>query len=193
MKLLSALLALVICATANAQKNEAAAYALGNFNPAYFATQTGQIFAGDNTAAIGYGVDYNRTLTKHNAIGILVGQDSVQAELFEGNNSFFRWKLRRYEVSILASQQFTRKRLTGFIFEGPGAIVTNGGAALSGWTGNFAIVTGFGVEYSFTKHFGERTRVSFEDSNTGCYGDRLCNQARWSVAQDLWSGLSFRW
>lgn len=176
-----------------AQRNEAAGYAMGNFNPAYFANQSGTIFAGDNTAAIGFGVDYDRTLTRHNAVGILAGQDDVSAEIYEGGNNFFTWRLRRYEVSILAQQQFAHKKLTGFIFEGPGVIVTHSSPQLSGWTGNFAVVTGFGFDYAFAKHLAARTRVSFEDSNAGCYEDKSCSQARWSVAQDLWSGVAFKW
>lgn len=175
-----------------AQSNQVTAYALGNFNPAYFANQNG-IFAGDNTAAIGWGIDYDRTLTKHNSAAILFGQDDVKAELYQGNNTLDTWGLRRYEVSILAEQHFSHKAWTGFIFEGPGAIVTHSAPQLSGWTGNISIVSGFGFTYAIDKHFGIKTRASFEDSNAGCYEDRHCSQARWSVAQDLWSGLQVKW
>lgn len=191
--LISFVFAMLLANSLFGQRNEAAGYAMGNFNPAYFANQSGTIFAGDNTAAIGFGFDYDRALTRHNAIGILAGQDDVTAELYEGKNTFDTWTLKRYEVSVLATQQFTRKKITGFIFEGPGAIVTDGGAKESGWTANFAVVTGFGFDYAIAKHLAMRTRVSFEDSNAGCYLDKSCNQARWSVAQDLWSGFAFKW
>lgn len=190
MKLLALLLFPALCF---AQKNEVTAYVMGNFNPAYFAVQSGSIFAGDNSAAIAYGLDYIRTLSKHNALGLLAGTDNVLAELYNGNNSFQTWTLRRYEVSILAQQQFKHKSWTGFMFEGPAVILTRSSPLLTGTTGTFAVTTGFGFEYAFSKHFGERSRLSFLDSNTGCYGDHACHSARWSVAQDLWSGLAFRW
>ncbi len=179
-------------------KNEVAVYALANFNPAYFAVQSGVEFAGDTTPGIGWGADYSRTLSKHNAVGILYGQNSSEAQLFQGTQFLpccngATWPLQRYEVSIQAVQQFERGRWGAFIFEGPGTIVTNGGANESGWTANFAVISGFGFDVRLTRRLFARSRVSFEDSNTGCYYDRACNQATWSVAQDLWSGIAFKW
>ena len=194
MKFITALFLVVLSTFVFAQqRNEVSGYALGNFNPAYFAVQSGQEFAGSTAAGIGWGADYTRTLTKHNAISILYGQNPSDAQLFTGNNQFYTWTLKRYEISVQAIQQFHHKRYGAFIFEGPGAIVTNGGSTLSGWTGNFAFVSGFGFEYQFNKHFYSKSRVSFEDSNTGCYADKACFHSTWSVAQDLWSGIAFKW
>lgn len=190
---LALLLLLLLSFPCFAQKNEAAAYALGNFNPAYFAVSYGVIFAGDTTPGTGYGLGYSRKLTKHNALGIIAGTDIIDAQLYDGNNQFDVWSLRRYEVSIVAVQQFTHGGVTGFIFEGPGTIITVASPKLSGTSANLALTTGFGVDMPMTNHLSWQSRLSFVDSNPGCYGDRACHYASWSVAQDLWSGIAVRW
>lgn len=193
-KLLTIIL-LLFASACFAQKNEVVAYAMGNWNPTYFATQNGNVFAGETSPGVGYGLSYSRALNKRNALTLLAGEDNIDALLYEGNNQFFTWSIRRYEVSVSAVQQWTHKKtgVTGFIFEGPGAIVTHSSPKLSGWSANFAIMTGFGVAVPMNNHFSWQARMSFEDSNTGCYGDKGCHFAEWAVTQNAWSGLAVSW
>jgi hypothetical protein len=69
------------------------------------------------------------------------------------------WPLIGYEFSVLETEKFNINKFSPFLSEGLGWIVTNG-YSNSGWSRDFAIVTGLGTDCKISKRFAARASVT---------------------------------
>jgi hypothetical protein len=174
------------------RRNELGFFASGNFNPLsnILIPNTPHLAVSSNKSSMGAGIEYRRWISNRNALGLLYTQNDSDGKLLWQGQSFV-WPMMRYDLSVLATQRFMRKKIAPFLCEGPGVVITNG-YANSGWTAGFAFVAGLGTDYNLGSRFSARTGVTLFDTKSGCYDDPTC-RASWGVATDLRVGLAYRW
>ncbi len=173
---------------------EAETFAVGNFNP------TVTIHLGDGTpvkshykSSVGVGTEYRHWSGDHYAVGLSYVRNPSDGKLIVNPAQIYIWPLMRYEFAALATERFkVRWRLSPFVAEGPGFIVTQSLVQNSGWSENFALVMGGGVDYRITKRLGARAGLTIFDSAAGCYGDPTCHEA-WGMTKDVQVGFAYRW
>lgn len=188
-----------------AQKNQAGVFAVANFNPTNYIrlnTQGGQYIVSSNSDEAGGAFEYRRGLAGSWQIGVLYAQNETQAKLFWSTAYDPRtgvkvgesvWPLMRYEADVLATRKFPLwKRLSGFVQGGPGWIITDSLVKNSGWSHNFALTGGYGLDVSLSSHVIFRMGNELFLARTGCYGDHTCD-ASWAVGQNLRSGIVYAW
>ena len=186
-------------------QNQVGVFAIGNFNPAHYIqlnTQGGQLIVSSMSDEMGGGAEYRRTIGPDWQVGLLYLQDEVQAKLFWSTayspNTGVTvgesvWPLMRYEADVLVTRNVPAwHKITPFLQGGPGWIVTDSLVKNSGWSHNFAFVSGYGFDYAVTKRITARVGTTLDLARTGCYGDHTCN-ASWAVAQNLRAGFVFSW
>jgi hypothetical protein len=179
------------------QRGDVGIFAVGNFNPTYYVgLDYGRYqVSGSNKSSLGGGTEYRRYWNRNNALGLLYVQNPSDGNLWvpsgNGAGRYYIWPQMRYEASVLATQRLPIGKLTPFVSEGPGAVVTNG-YGNCGWSGGFAFVVGLGTEYEFSPRLSARAGVTFLDTKSGCYDDPTCRQT-WGVVEDLRIGFAYKW
>jgi len=201
MKHICTLLLILSTAVCGAQefKNEIAISAVGNLNSiSYITLHDGTPVTSSQKSSVGGGFEYRRWLSPHLALGGLFEQNSSDGMLLPARNpvpwkfTYYYWPQMHYEMGVLLTERFAAgKRITPFFHEGAGANVTDG-YDNSGWSHNFAFITGFGADYQVGKRTALRAGMNILNTKTGCYGDHTCQQT-FSNVQDLTLGVVYRW
>jgi hypothetical protein len=197
---------LMLAATCSAQelRNEIAISAVGNLNSdsyIYLHDYQDEPVMTSNKSSVGWGAEYRRWLSPHFAIGPIFEQNPSDGKLLpteegvqpgQGTLKYYTWPQMRYEIGGVATEQFAvGKKYTGFFREGAGGVLTNG-YGNCGWSHDFALITGFGVDYYLKTRTALRAGMNILNTRTGCYGDHTCRET-WSNVQDLSLGVSYRW
>jgi hypothetical protein len=185
-------------------RTEMGFFAVGNYNSTSFvhlndASHGGQQIVSSNKSSFGGGAEYRWRLSDRNALGFLYVQNpsdgrlwtSSTASMSGASTQTYIWPLMRYDFSILATQSFKAGRITPFVSEGPGVVVTNG-YDNSGWSAGFAFVAGVGTEYELNPRLSARTGITFLNTKGGCYDDPTCRET-WGVVEDLRIGFVYKW
>jgi opacity protein-like surface antigen len=195
MRLFTTLALLCLSLPTLAQRNDLAVYAVGNFNSASYIYIPGdQPVAASDKSSLGGGIEYRRWITPHIAVGPWFEANPSDGKL-EWFEHYYIWPVMRYEFATLATEQFKPQwKIAPFFTEGPGFIVTQSLVKNSGWSEDFALFIGAGVDYRILKHWAARAGLTFVDSATGCYGDPTCTTKKsFAVSQDVRAGLAYRW
>lgn len=187
----------------NAQKDEAVLSAAANFNPTYYVelwNGTNQI-TGGNADTVGGSAEYRYCWSGRWCLGPRYEQNKTDGVLWapngQGGGTYYRWPLMRYEALALGTEKFPFGKWTPFVQEGAGFIVTNG-YSNSGWSEDFALVSGLGTEYALGGHWAASAGELLLNTANGCYGDpatpgiTYCAQRR-SLVQEPGFGFSYRW
>lgn len=174
-----------------AQRNEIAIGAIGNWNPvSYIHIQNDpHEVISSNRSSVGGGVSYQSWLTGHIALGVQYEQNPSAGKLF-WIQKYYRWPQTRHEIAAFSSQQIIARKVSIFVREGAGSILTNG-YGNSGWSHDFALLFGAGVDYRVSPRFVVRTGLTVLTSKTGCYNDKTCKPT-WAAIDDASTGLAWR-
>lgn len=207
--LLAALPAFTQSAAPAVPKNEIGIFATGNLNSVSYVilSQNGAhgsgpvILQNDTEDAPGFGLSYNYWFTKDNAVGLLYSLDQstdnlwVPAYATFPSQSLNKWALTDMHLSVVLTQQINKgkhlRRFVPFISEGVGTQVTYGGV-VSGWSADFLVTLGGGTDIVLTPHWSIRNGVMLLNTKTGCFDDPTCVET-WSSAEDVRSGLVYKW
>ena len=213
MKHICTLLLILSTAVCGAQelKNELAVSAVGNLNSVSYIFLSQRVFTADGAlsqdgrpttssqkSSVGWGMEYRRWLSPHYALGAIFEQNTSDGKLLPagypvGNEYlYYYWPQMHYESGVLLTERFPAGvRFTPFLHEGAGGNITDG-YDNSGWSHDFAFITGFGVDYALSARTALRVGMNILNTRTGCYGDHTCRQT-WSNVQDLKLGVVYRW
>lgn len=180
-------------------KNEIAISAVGNLNSvSYIYLSNGLPVTSSQKSSVGWGMEYRHWLAPHYALGAIFEQNTSDGKLLPAadgtpyNYRYYNWPQMHYETGVLMTERFAAgKRLTAFVHEGAGGNLTNG-YDISGWSHDFAFITGFGVDFPLKARTAMRAGMNILNTRTGCYGDHTCHQT-WSNVQDLTLGFVYRW
>lgn len=187
--------ALAMARPARAQKNECAVFAVGDFNGGSFIhlnSQGGTPVAVTYRSAMGGAAACRRWLTPRVAAGVWWEANPSGGELFTSSADPYRYDiaLTRAEVVLpVTLRLWTGRRVEPFLEAGPGWIVTHG--AQPGWSENFAIATGAGVDWWLRPGWAVEVGERALNARQGCYGDPTC-AAAWAVAQSVRAGVVLR-
>jgi len=201
MKYICTLILILSTAACAAQemRNEIAISAVGNLNSAsYIYLRGGTPVMSTQKSSVGGGMEYRRWLSPHLALGALFEQNPSDGKLLTtynhppGRYDYHYWPQMHYETGVVLTERFAAgKKVTPFFHEGAGGVITNG-YDNSGWSHDFAFITGFGADYEIGKRTAMRAGMNILNTKTGCYGDHTCRQT-WSNIQDLTLGVVYRW
>ena len=202
MKRICSLLLILSTAVCGAQelKNEIAISAVGNLNSAsYIYLSDATPVTSSQKSSVGWGMEYRHWLSPHYAVGALFEQNPSDGKLLPAYTSakphvfhYYMWPQMHYDMGVVLTERFAAsKRITPFFHEGAGGNITNG-YDNSGWSHNFAFITGFGADYAVGKRTALRAGMNILNTKTGCYGDHTCRQT-WSNVQNLTLGAVYRW
>lgn len=187
------------------QRNEVSLAGLGNFNPVYWVglhhgafpiVGVNQSFLekGSSKSTAGGALEYRYYWNDRNALGVLAEVNPSSIDLYAPNTTGFMPALQpdiRYDFDVLETQTFNATgRIRPFMQEGVGAALTDG-YTQAGWSAEFAIVLGSGVDFQLTKHFSLRLADTFLTQKNGCYDDPTC-QGSWGVVQNVRAGFTFK-
>lgn len=206
---------LLAAATAAAQSNQISVATIGNFNPTTYiwyssksTYEPGTILATSSMkSSLGGGIEYRHWFTPHQAFGMRYEQNPSDGKLLgSGNRTWYIWPQMRYEflgmfteqvkVNRFAPERLRLNRLTPFIQEGAGALVTHeygdGNAAGAGWSHSLAFAGGFGSDYWVNNRLAVRLGTTILADETGCYDDPTCRPT-FGLSHDLEVGFSWAW
>jgi len=181
--------------------------AFANFNPYYPLHLVGNLgnweMIGHNGSTAGGGLEYRCRLNRHLTMGSWYGQNDSDGWLTVPNTPLNQ-KLpfvgttlmgpqMRYELAILATETLRAGRLSPFMSEGPGVIMTynhTAGFQYSGFSVNPAFVFGPGTDVALGKNLKVRTGVTFFAAKNGCYCDPKCTSFV-SLVKDVRFGVVY--
>lgn len=205
---------MIASATAVAQKNQISITGEGNFNPVTYVyiPQTPNMMGSSEKSSLGVGAEYDRWFNSHLAFGVRYEENPSDGKLLESglmhNPAYdYGWAIfpqTRYESLGLFTEQFEVNhgevaearmgRLTPFIQEGAGAVITDDETkwAKAGWSHSMTFAAGTGSDYWVTGRLAVRISALMMANQTGCYDDPLCTPS-WGVSHDFGAGFSYKW
>lgn len=204
---------LIASASAAAQKNQISLTGEGNFNPVTYVyiPQNPPIMGSSQKSSLGGAVEYDRWFTPHQAFGVRYEQNPSDGKLitaaqFAGvytqNRNIWpqmRWEClglftQRFEVSPSEGPKIRPSRITPFIQEGAGAVITDDKTnwAMAGWSHSLAFAAGSGSDYWITNNLSVRVNALMIADQTGCYDDPACRPT-WGISHDFGAGFSYMW
>lgn len=201
-------------AIATAQSNQINITGVGNFNPVTYiylyqpsqATQNNTV-GSSQKSSLGGGAEYDHWFSRYQAFGVRYEQNPSDGKLLGAvNRKWYIWPQMRMEflgmftedvrVNRLLPEQSRAHRVTSFVQEGAGAVLTHeygdGDAAGAGWSHSLAYAAGVGSDYWVSDKLAVRISSTLIASATGCYDDPGCRPT-WGISHDFDTGFSWTW
>lgn len=198
LQLLIFLLFCVFNTTAHAQRNSVTVSGVGNFNPTTWLTLTAMNdtpMISFNKSSFGGAAEYSRWFTPTVAVGAMYEVNPSDIKFFLATGKFsIDPHLLHQEVIVLATERQSAGPIMIFEQVGPGVVLTYGNEPYDhpGWTADFALVYGGGVERVVNRRVSLVGGLRFLNSKPGCYDDHTC-KASWGVTEDGHAGVQIRW
>lgn len=143
-----------------------------------------------NRSALGGMFEYQRW-TGNVAIGAFFEANPSDGHLFDGQKNYI-WPLLNMQTGLLATERITRSKESWWFQEGNSVIMSQSLVRNSGFSWDFGLAGGVGVDYTLSHRWALRAGEKLLLNHTGCYDGRQCNE-QLRITQDPEIGVVFGW